>query len=297
MSIAAGVFVAEATLHPARRVLLPSDETRARQIADQHNSDLLEVHIAAADGATLRAWNIHPRNGNGNAVLALHGLSDNRAGTLAYAEIFLNHGYEVLLPDARAHGASEGAVATYGLTEADDIQRWLAWVRTNQRPACIYGFAESIGAAGLLQSLRPESPFCAVAVESPFSNFREIAYDRTGQFFDAGSWLGRTLLRPVVDAAFVYAQWKYKIDLQQVSPENSVALTSIPVLLIHGQDDRNIPVRHSRRIAARNPSVSVWEVPGADHCGALGVAPAEFERRVISWFGQNGPSNALPRPM
>jgi uncharacterized protein len=288
LSMVAGTFVAEATLHPARRVLLPSDETHARQIADQNNSEFLEVHISAADGVTLRAWNLHPRNGNGNAVLALHGLSDNRAGTLAYAEVFLKHGYDVLLPDARAHGASEGTMATYGLTEAGDIHRWSAWLQSHQHPNCVYGFAESMGAAGLLQSLRPESPFCAVAVESPFSNFREIAYDRVGQFLGAGPWLGRTLLRPVVQSAFVYAEWKYKVNLEQVSPEDSVALTKIPVLLIHGQADGNIPVRHSRRIAARNSAVSVWEAPGANHCGALGVAPVEFERRVISWFEQHG---------
>ncbi len=284
----AGIFVAEATLHPARRVLLPADETRAQLLAERNDSEILEVPISAADGVTLRAWNIRPRNGNGNAVLALHGLSDNRAGTLVFAEIFLKHGYDVLLPDARAHGASEGIIATYGLTEADDIHRWIAWLQSNQHFKCIYGFAESMGAAALLQSLRPESPFCAVAVESPFSNFREIAYDRAGQFFDAGPWLGRTVLRPIVQSAFVYAKWKYELDLEQVSPEDSVAVTKIPVLLIHGQADRNIPVRHSRRIASKNSSVSVWEIPGVDHCGAIGASPVEFEHRVISWFNQHG---------
>jgi fermentation-respiration switch protein FrsA (DUF1100 family) len=295
LSIAAGIYVAEATLHPARRVLLPSDETRARLLAEHDNSDFLEVAIVAPDGVALRAWDLHPRNGNGDAVLALHGLSDNRAGALAYAEIFLQHGYDVLLPDARAHGSSEGTVTTYGLTEAGDIRRWLAWLQSRQHPGCIYGFGESMGAAALLQSLGPDSSLCAVAVESPFSNFREIAYDRVGQFFGAGPWLGRTFLRPIVQSAFAYAKWKYNVDLEQVSPEDSVAATKVPVLLIHGQADRNIPVRHSRRIAARNSSVSLWEIPGVDHCGAIGASPIEFEHRVISWFNQHGQANTTAR--
>ena len=61
----------------------------------------------------------------------------------------------------------------------------------------------------------------------------------------------------------------------------------MPVLLIHGQLDSNIPVRHSRKIAAGNRDVTLWEVPGADHCGAIGVAPVELERRVTDWFQQN----------
>jgi uncharacterized protein len=286
LSVLAGVFLAEATLHPGRRVLLPADEAFARKIAEQNDSDLSEVSILAGDHATLRAWNLRPRHGNGNAIIVFHGLSDNRSGMLAYAEIFLKHGYDVLAPDARAHGASEGAMATYGLKEAEDARRWLNWLQSHEHPACIYGFAESMGAAGLLQSLQQE-PFCAVAAESPFSSFREVAYDRVGQFFRSGPWLGKTILRPVVDFAFIYAQWKYKLNFEQVSPENSVAVANVPVLLIHGQVDRNIPVRHSRRIAARNPSIVLWEVPGADHCGAIGVALPEFERRVIGWFEQN----------
>ena len=74
-----------------------------------------------------------------------------------------------------------------------------------------------------------------------------------GQPFHLGPWLGRTILRPLVEVAFLRARWKYNLDMQQISPENSAAATNIPVLLIHGQIDSNIPVRHSRQIHARNP--------------------------------------------
>jgi hypothetical protein len=71
-----------------------------------------------------------------------------------------------------------------------------------------------MGAAQLLQSLPSEPRFSAVAVESPFSSFREIAYDRVGQFFHTGPWLGRTVLRSIVEAAFGYARLKYQLDFE-----------------------------------------------------------------------------------
>lgn len=216
--------------------------------------------------------------------MLLHGLGDNRLGTIGYAEMLLSHGFSVLMPDARAHGASGGQVATYGLLEAEDIHLWFVWLQQNQRPACIFGFAESMGAAQLLQSLQTEPGFCAVAVESPFSSFREIAYDRVGQFFGTGPWLGRTILRPIVEVAFGYARWKYKINFEQLSPEKMVATTKVPVLLIHGQIDSNIPIRHSRRIAAANPNLTLWEVPNTDHCGAINAARDELERRLMDLF-------------
>ena len=168
----------------------------------------------------------------------------------------LRHGYTVLLPDARAHGESGGALATYGLLERDDIRRWFEWLVTNQHPHCIFGLGESMGAAQLLQSLQTEPGFCAVVAESSFSNFQEIAYDRVGQFFNTGPSVGRTVLRPVVFTAFYYARWKYELNMRQVSPEEAIAQTIVPVLLIHGQIDSNIPVRHSRQIHSRNPRLN-----------------------------------------
>jgi hypothetical protein len=225
--------------------------------------------------------------GNGKAVILLHGLSDNRLGMIGYAELFMVHGFSILMPDARAHGASGGQLATYGLLESDDIRRWFDWLQQNQHPGCIFGFAESMGAAQILQSLQSEPHFCAVAAESPFSTFREIAYDRVGQFFHTGPWLGRTVLRPVVEVAFGYARWKYKMNFEQVSPERIVATTKVPVLLIHGQNDSNIPIRHSRRIAADNPTLVLWEVPNADHCGAITTAHQELERKLTDWFNSH----------
>jgi len=289
----AGVFVADGTLHPPRRPLTDADTADARQSAHALGAELEDVSIAAPDGATLKAWLIRPHHPNGDSVLLLHGLGDNRVGMMGYAQLLLAHQYTVLLPDARAHGVSGGSLATYGFLEQNDIHQWIDFL-TKQNPPmqdsladshhCIFAFAESMGAAQLLQSLDTHPNLCAVAVESPFSTFREIAYDRMGQPFHLGPWVGRTLLRPLVEAALLRARWKYHLNLSTLSPEDSVAATGIPVLLIHGQIDSNIPVRHSEAIHTRAPNTQLWEVPGADHCGAISTAPQEFERRLLTWF-------------
>jgi pimeloyl-ACP methyl ester carboxylesterase len=226
-------------------------------MANSNAADLNDISILADDAVVLRAWDLKPRKGFTRTVILSHGLSDNRAGMMGYAQFFLRHGYYVLMPDARAHGMSGGEMATYGIRESNDLHHWLDWLQLNGRPACIYGFAESMGAAGLLQSLHSESRFCAVAAESPFSSFREIAYDRVGQFFHAGPWVGSIILRPVVECAFIYAKWRYRLNFELDSPAKAVESTTVPVFLIHGQVDGNIPVRHSRKIAASNQNVAL----------------------------------------
>jgi pimeloyl-ACP methyl ester carboxylesterase len=67
-----------------------------------------------------------------------------------------------------------------------------------------------------------------------------------------------------------------------------VRATSVPVLLIHGAADGNIPIRHSRRLHAANPRTTVlWEVPDGGHVNAIDVARAEYTARVLDWFASH----------
>lgn len=294
-----GVILADGALHPARRNLTREDAAAYSQRTQPLHARVQDVSIAAPDASILRGWMVRPQQPNGDAVLLLHGLGDNRLGMTGYAQILLAHGYTVLLPDARAQGVSGGDLATYGLLERHDIAQWVDLLRADTGAHCVYGMGESMGAAELLQSLSAGATFCAVVAESAFANFREIAYDRMGQPFHLGPWAGRTVLRPLVEIAFLRARWKYGLNMEQVSPEAAVASTHIPVLLIHGQIDSNIPLRHSLRIHALAPRSALWEVPGADHCGAIAAAPREFEDRLLGWFGGNsaGRSPQLSRAL
>jgi uncharacterized protein len=266
----------------------------AVQVAGQAGSELQNVSLITPDGADLRGWLIQPPINNGSVVMLLHGMGDNRGGVIGYAQFLLTAGYSVLIPDARAHGESGGTLATYGLLERQDIHQWVTWLDAQMHPGCVFGFGESMGAAQLVQSLEVEGRFCAVAAESPFSDFREIAYDRMGQPFHVGPWLGKTLLRPVVEIAFWRTEQKYGLRMRQVSPAEALAESRAPLLLIHGIDDHNIPPRHSERILhARRNNTEIWRVVGADHCGAIRAAPGEFAKRLLSFYAAHSRA-ALP---
>jgi len=277
----AGIFVADGALQPPRRPLTADD---AQPVTHAMNANLSDVSITAPDHVILKAWAIRPHQPNGDAVLLLHGVGDNRLGMTGYAQLLLAHGFTVLLPDARAQGESGGLVESYGLIERNDIHQWLDFLQTQFHPRCIFGLGESMGAAQLLQSLDTQATFCAIVAESPFSTFREIAYDRMGQPFHLGPWCGRTILRPLVEVAFLRARWKYHLDMNQISPRDSAARSKIPILLIHGQIDGNIPLRHSQAIHSQAPQTQLWQVPNTDHCAAMSTAPEEFERRVLEEF-------------
>lgn len=272
----AGAVLCEAALRPPRR---PVPENSAAQT----------VEITAADGAVLRAWLFLPAESNGDAVLVLHGIADSRASEAGLAQMFLHRGYTVLAPDNRAQGESGGPFVTYGLLEAGDVHRWVSWLIGERHPRRIYGLGESLGGAVLLKSLAVEPRFNAVVAECSFASLERIGLDRVAERLPLPQNIGRALAEPVVFAAFVYARWRYGLNFRDASPEEAIAESRTPVLLIHGLNDHRISPVHSEILAAKDRRfATLWLVPGAGHTGAFGTAPTEFRDRVVGFFQRNG---------
>jgi uncharacterized protein len=289
VSVAVAILMAEMTLHPWRRPLPDKDKERIAHIYAPYSAILQPVIINAADGAELHAWYSVSMHDNGNAVILLHGIGDNRLGVAGYGQVFLQQGYRVLLPDSRAHGESGGSIATYGLLESDDVHRWVSWLY-ERGATCVDGFGESMGAALVLESMGEEPRFCAIVADSPFSTFRSVAYDREGYFVGVGRLglepvVGRTIGLLPAEIALRYVRWRYGVDLSQANPLDALKSSTIPVLLIHGKKDVNILPRHSLILARANPDhTQLWLVPEARHGGAAAVAPQEFWFRVLRFL-------------
>jgi alpha-beta hydrolase superfamily lysophospholipase len=253
----------------------------AAALAHATGSSWQPVGIQAADATPLDAWLFTPIKPNHAAVILLHGVGDTRLGTTEHARFLLRAGYVVLAPDARGHGASGGKIITYGIRESSDVHAWADWLFQHKPIDRLYGLGASMGGAILLESLPREPRFRAVVAECPFASFEEVAYDRLSQ----ASGIARPVFWPIVNFGFVYARVRYGVNMYQASPSLAIRGTHIPILLIHGTADTNIPIRHSRELHAVNPAATqLWEVPHAHHVDSLPTAPAAYMDHVLEWF-------------
>jgi alpha-beta hydrolase superfamily lysophospholipase len=221
--------------------------------------------------------------------------------------------------DARAHGASEGQLATYGWLERNDTRAILDALilsevgryaderlksgksrmelataadlknpvpSPNPRPGAplhIFALGESMGAGIALQSAGVEPRIEGVVAESSFATLREASYDYAG--LRRSPLLGKTLFAPFSWMLLYRGEKLTNLPVAEVSPEKAAATRAFPALLICDEKDEALPCRHTERIyaAARGPK-QLWEVPGAFHTAALGFQPAEFQRRVLEFF-------------
>jgi fermentation-respiration switch protein FrsA (DUF1100 family) len=72
-------------------------------------------------------------------------------------------------------------------------------------------------------------------------------------------------------------------DLRRATPVEAIRGARIPILLIHGTADHNIPPRHVQALAAANRAAQVWMIPNAGHYGAWAAAPTEYPRRLLAF--------------
>ncbi len=278
-----GWLAAPAFLHPIRRPLTPDLVRQADAGFSLVQARREGFDVRAPDGALLRGWKVRAANPNGSWVLAFHGVADNRVGVAQHSEFLLRAGYGVILMDARAHGESEGSVATYGWLERRDTSAIIDALISSEHPLHIFALGESMGAGIALQSAGADSRIEAVVAEASFASLREASYDYAG--LQKYPLLGKTLFAPGAWMMLRRGQSLAGFPAAEVSPEKAVASRPLPVLLICDAEDTTLPCRHSEKIyAAARGAKSLWVVPGAFHTGAIGFQPAEFQRRVLHFF-------------
>ena len=272
-------------LHPIRRELTPDLIKEADVGFSSIAAQREEFDVRASDGVLLKGWKVRSAKPNGNWVLVFHGVADNRVGAAEQAQVLLVAGYNVVMMDARAHGSSEGPMATYGWLERNDTRAIVDVLEATEHPRHLFALGESMGAAIALQSAAVEPRIEAVIAEAPFASLREASYDYAG--LQRYPLLGMTLLAPGAWTMVYHGELSAGFPAGEVSPEKAVAALPFPVLLICDAEDTVLPCRHTRRIyAAASGPKQIWVVPRAFHTAALGYEPAEFRRRVLEFFAK-----------
>ena len=127
-----------------RKAMCPDADALARDT-------FTPVHITAQDGTPLAARYYHHNDGAPLAII-FHGYRGYavRDGLGGYT-LCTKLGYNVLLPDQRAHGYSGGHTITMGVKERYDARDWAVWARSHFGPEVpIFLMGVSMGAATVL---------------------------------------------------------------------------------------------------------------------------------------------------
>ena len=135
------------------------------------------VNLRTADGLTLSGWLINVANPKGSVAM-FHGHGSKKSAILSEAKGFNQLGYNTLLVDMRAHGASGGNTCTIGYKEAADVKTAYEYLqKTGEKNILLYGI--SLGAATVTKAindyaLKPSK----IMLEMPFASLPDAVEGR-----------------------------------------------------------------------------------------------------------------------
>ena len=217
--------------------------------------------IEASDGAEMDVWVIKARPAKdavkiGATALVLHGMATSKAWFLSLGEALAKAGWDVILPDLRAHGYSGGRYVTWGAMEKYDMKEVVsALVEEGLVAPRIFALGGSLGGCVAIQYAAID-PRCEGAMAlAPPTDIRG----------------GVRLMGPFSTEAAVESAVARAGTIAGFDPDNASAVAAArklkcPLILVHGAWDVVVPREHCRKIydAAQVPKklILLWF---ADH--------------------------------
>lgn len=199
-------------------------------------------------------------------------------------KLYLDKGFNLLLVEHRAHGKSQGHTICLGVKERHDA---VSWVRYGERRlgenVSIMLAGISMGAATVLMASELELPpsVKGIFADCPYSDQKEIIKSVIRDMK-----LPAELLYPVTRlSARIFGGF----DPEEASAVTAVTHSPVPIMLIHGEEDRLVPCDMSRQIAAANPEkVTLHTFPGADHAMSYMLDEKRYTRLLNDFVKQIG---------
>lgn len=210
----------------------------------------------------LKLFGLFLENQTHSYIILCHGLTSSHTGMLGRAEHFYRNGFNVLIPDARAHGKSEGQYRGMGFLEKRDLEKWIEKIISIDPRAQIVLMGESMGAATVMmtasQKLVPQVK-CVI---------EDCGYTSVWDIFSYQLKLRYHLPAfPFMHIASLICKFKADYSFKEASPLNVISNCHLPLLMIHGTADNVVPHEHMKKLyqRANNPKQSLL-VDGAGHC-------------------------------
>ena len=219
-----------------------------------------DVYFKSSDDLKLHGWFIKTSSKSKGTILFLHGNAENISTHINSVLWLIPEGYDVFAFDYRGYGRSEGSPELKGVhLDAEAALKKVFDLPGVDRER-IFVFGQSIGGAIAVHTVATfpdKGRIKALIIESAFSGYRLIAREKLGDMII--TWPLQYPLSYLFDDHYSAVRW-----IREITP--------VPVLIIHGNEDRIVPVHHGSMLyeKALDPK-DFWRVKGVGHIQSLAL--------------------------
>lgn len=240
---------------------------------------LKDTFIVASDGARLHAYYISAAIPTAKTSVLVHGYTDNAIRMLMIGYLY-NHdlGYNVLLPDLRNAGRSDGDYFQMGWLDRLDVLQWMELANQlygDSTRMVVHGI--SMGAATtMMLSGEAQQPYVKCFVEDcGYTDVWDEFAHKLKDNFGLPSF-------PLMNVTSMLCKQKYGWSFKEASALEQVKKSTLPMFFIHGDADTYVPTAMVNTLfdAKTKGEKERWVVPGAIHAMSYRDNVQEYTQKV-----------------
>jgi alpha-beta hydrolase superfamily lysophospholipase len=243
-----------------------------------------KISVISYDGLRLAGF-VRRQEDSHRWLIAFHGYrADHTEITrLQFAREFFRMGYNILAPDQRVCGESEGSLIGMGWLERYDVMTWVQYIIGKDRNAEIVLFGDSMGASTVLAACGLHQPpqVKAVIADSGYASVEAMAAKTARNMLHMPA-------KPAIALCDPASRRLAGFRLSEADIAGELARAKVPVLLFHGKEDSIVPYENFEVLSSvRTQSIlEAVSFEKCDHvCGSL-VEPERYWQTVSSFLEQ-----------
>lgn len=258
-----------------------SDKEAAQKWLEEE-SGYADIYQMSYDQLKLHAYEIKSPRPSDVWVIQVHGYMGSGMDMARCARIYYDQGYNLLIPDLRGQGESEGEYIGMGWFDRLDMLRWIDYVIEQDKDAQIVLYGVSMGGATVMMTSGEELPSNVKAI------IEDCGYSSAWEQF---AYMIETLFElptyPIIPAANLVTRIRAGYWLSEASSIKQVAKSKTPILFIHGEEDTFVPFFMLDEVynAARCEKEKLV-INGASHAASAEIAPDLYKQTVDAFLAR-----------
>lgn len=239
-----------------------------------------DAELVSEDGLKLKGDVFWTDSGSHKWLIAVHGYTGKRQDMQNVAGFYGLQGYNVLTPDMRAHGESQGTYIGMGWLDRQDILKWIQYVIDLDDQAEIVLHGISMGGATVMMASGEKLPqqVKGIVEDCGYTSVWDIFSDELSYLFHLPDF-------PILYAADGIAWLRAGYEFKSASALEQVAKSQVPILFIHGSEDNFVHTDMVYELfdACQAPK-DLLVIQGAGHGDAYKMDPELYFHTVFSFI-------------
>lgn len=238
--------------------------------------------LVSFDGTKLNALSYMQPQPTNKWVIFVHGYRQDNSKVKDYGVKYAQNGYNVLLPNNRACGDSEGDYVGMGWLDKEDIKQWISFIATNKtNDPSIIVHGRSMGGATTMMLAGDNPEYVDLYIEEcGYTSVHEIFVEELDKRFNLPPF-------PLLNIASFISNIKAGYSFEEASSVKQLQKATKPILFIHGTEDDFVPYYMLDQVYNATNAVKekiVFE--GADHSGSRFLDPDKYWNGVFNFINQ-----------